>query len=147
MKRFVASDDHEIIINLPTVSVDEEGIYIVPVTLSGDMWETVQGKSIADYKFYALNDSDLGKDQMRPAIINGLLGTWELFTMTGEKMDSFGVREFLMVGFLEASKPFSLYLARLIIMLLLGGCNSGIAPHAATAGLLLLIVFAILKKH
>ena len=147
MKKYVASDDHEIIINLPTVSVDEAGIYIVPVTLSGDMWEMVQGQSIADYKFYALNDSDLGKNQMRPVFINGFAGTWEVFTLSGEKMDSFGMREFLMVGFLEASKPFSLYLARLIIMLLLGGCNSGIAPRAVMSVLSWLIVFTLLKKH
>ncbi|MBQ7216306.1 MAG: leucine-rich repeat domain-containing protein [Synergistaceae bacterium] len=146
MKKYVASDDHEIIINLPTVSVDEEGIYIIPITLSADVWEMLQSQDIKNYKFYALNDSELGKDQMRPVFINGLLNTWELFTLTGEKLDSFGVREFLMVGLLQAGKPFSLYLAKLIIMLLLGGCTTGIGLSFTGAVILSIIAAKLIRR-
>ena len=59
--------------------------------------------------------------------------------MNGEKMDTIGVREFLMIGLLESSKPLSLYLAKLLIMLLLGGCNHGwgIAAAVVVSGLLI----------
>ena len=76
MKAYVKSDDHEIVANLPTVSVDVAGTYIIPVTLSGDIWESLRDKDISSYKFYALNDSDLGDEQMRISFINGLVSTW-----------------------------------------------------------------------
>ena len=141
MKIYVKSDDHEIIADLPTISVDEEGIYVVPMTLSYDVWEMLKDQDISEYKFYALNDSDLGSGQMRTAFINGLLGTWEIFSMTGEKLEKFGVREFLMVGFLEAGKPFSLYLGKLLLALLMGGCTSGFAGATLVVVFLSLTIF------
>ena len=119
----------------------------MPVRLSSDDWEALKGKSIDDYKFYALNDSDLGEGQLQPAFINGLLSTWELFTMSGEKMNSFGVREFLMVGFLNAGKPFSLYLAKLLLALLLGGCDAGLGFLAGGSVILGAVVLRGLLKR
>ena len=145
---YIAADNHEIIGNLPTVSVDESGYYAVPVRLDYEVWEQVKSKDISDYKFYALNDSDLGEKQLQPAFINGLVSTWELFTLNGEKLDHFGVREFLMVGLLEAGKPFSLYLAKMILMLLMGGCDLDV--HAGIIGVILcalvLPVFVVKRK-
>lgn len=60
MKVYVNSDDHEIIINMPTISVDEEGRYIIPITLSDDEFELVRSRDVREFKTYALNDSDLG---------------------------------------------------------------------------------------
>ncbi|MBQ7219807.1 MAG: leucine-rich repeat domain-containing protein [Synergistaceae bacterium] len=146
MKDFVKSDDHEIIINLPTVSVDEEGRYVIPITLSDDEFELIRDKSVADFKTYALNDSDLGDGQMKPAFIFGLLNTWEVYTLAGKKMDSFGVQEFLLVGLLNAGKPFSLYLAKMLIMLLMGGCNSGISPSAVSVIIAGILIIKLWKK-
>ena len=147
MKAFVKSDDYEIVANFPTVSVDVPGMYIIPTTLSGDVWEMLQSQDIRDYRFYALNDSTLGDKQVQPAFISGLVSTWELFTMTGERMDSFGVKEFLLVGLLEAGKPFSFYLAKMIITLLLAGCDSGINPSVIHIAITILIAREILKRR
>lgn len=146
MKAYVKSDDHEIIGNLPTVSVDQEGIYVIPITLSDDIWQIVQGKDINSYKFYALNDSQLGEGQMRPAIVNGLISTWELFSLTGEKMDIFSVKTFLMVGFLQAAQPFSLYIAKLLLYLLLAGCNSGYGFTFIIAVSAVFAAFMLMKR-
>ncbi|MBQ7155269.1 MAG: hypothetical protein IJR85_06935 [Synergistaceae bacterium] len=146
MQDYVRNDNHEIIGNLPTVSVDEAGYYIIPVTLSDDVFNLVKSNDVSDYKFYALNDSELGDGQIRTSFINGLLGTWELFTLNGEKMTSFGVKEFLMVGFLEAGKPFSLYLAKILLALLAGGCHSGISPSAVHAVILGIIAVKLYRR-
>ena len=70
-----------------------------------------------------------------------------LFELNGGKMDSLGVKEFLIAGLLQAGKPFSLYLAKLIIMLLLGGCSSGINPSIVPVIILGLIVIKFPRKH
>ena len=124
MKAYVKSDDHEIIANLPTLSVDKEGYYAVKITLADDVWEKIHSDDIGNYKIYGLNDSDLGDTQFQPAFITGLINTWELFTMQGKKMTNFGAKEFLMVGLLNAGKPFSFYLGKLLLTILLGGCNT-----------------------
>ena len=149
MQTYVKNDNHEIIADLPTVSVDEPGTYIIPITLSDDTWELVQDKDIADYKFYALNDSNLGDNQMQPAIINGLMNTFEIFSLSGKKLTKFGVKEFFMVGFLDAGKPFSLYLGKLLLSFLtgglgglIGGCNTGFFPFVITA-----VVVVGLKRY
>ena len=81
---------------------------------------------------YALSDTDLDIE-IAPAFITGILNTFELLTMTGEKMDTIGLREFLLIGLLDAGKPLSLYLAKLLIMLLLGGCSYGWGMSALLA--------------
>ena len=147
MKNYVNSDDHEIIINLPTISVDEEGRYIIPITLTDEEFEMIRDKSVADFKTYALNDSDLGDGQMTPAFILGLINTWEVYTLTGNKMDTFGAQEFLLVGFLNAGKPFSLYLAKILLALLAGGCTSGFTPSAVSLIIAGIIIMKLIRRH
>ena len=136
MKEYVSNDGHEIIGNLPTVSVDQDGWYAFPVTLPDSVWNEVRSKDVSNFKFYALNDDGVRVEDMKlkplsgdvtsPAFIMGLMNTWEIFSLTGEKLKNFGVKEFLLVGFLNAGKPFSFYLAKMILMLLMGGCNIGV---------------------
>lgn len=59
-------------------------------------------------------------------------------------MDSFGFKEFFLVGLLDSGKPFSLYLAKIILALLTGGaCNFG--AGFITGGSIL--VFMLMKIH
>ena len=139
MTDYVKSDGHEITGKLSTISADVRGYYVFKVTLTDELYELVKDKNVSDFKFYALNDED--SPQVSSSILNGLLGTWEVFSMTGEKMDSFGVREFLMVGMLEAGKPFSLYIAKILLMLLAGGCSVNILGAVP----ILLACIALLK--
>ena len=130
MKSYVASEDREIFLNMPTVSIDEgfKAAYFV-YTLPDDVWEEVKDKPISDYTVYALNDTEVsesGFGQFRSSfILNGVVSLWEL---SGGKMDKFGVKEFVIAGLLQAGRPFSFYLAKILLALLLGGCSSGINP-------------------
>lgn len=139
MSDYVKSDRHEITGKLSTISVDVQGYYVFKVRLNDELFALVKDKNTSDFKFYALNDE--ASPQVSASILNGLLGTWEVFSMTGEKMDSFGVREFLMVGMLEAGKPFSLYIAKILLMLLAGGCSVNILGAVP----ILLACIALLK--
>ena len=94
------------------------------VTLSDDLYEQVRDVSISDIKVFALYDNG-GTGQVNTSAIIGLINTWELLTLTGEKLE-FGAREFLMVGFLNAGTPFSVYLTKILLMLLAGGCDVGL---------------------
>lgn len=120
---YVKSDGHEITGKLSTISADVQGYYVFKVTLTDELYALVKDKNTSDFKFYALSDES--SPQVSASILNGLLGTWEVLSMTGEKLDTFGAREFLMVCMLEASKPLSLYIAKILLMLLAGGCNHG----------------------
>ena len=156
MKEYVKKDNHEIFANLPTLSVDTEGYYVFPITLPDDAWEEVQSKDISSYKFYALNDDGVKvedmnlkplEEEVNPAFVNGLLNTFELFTFSGEKMTKFGVKEFLMIGFLDAGKPFSFYLGKLLLALLMGGCNSGFSSSVILFMILAAAVFVCTRKN
>lgn len=63
-----------------------------------------------------------------------------MLTLTGEKLE-FGAKEFLMVGFLNAGTPFSVYLTKLIVALLMGGCDAcfGIAGVVAVGAVILVM--------
>ena len=128
MKQYIASEDREIMLNMPTVSVDEgyKAVYFV-YTLPDDVWEEVKGKPVSDYTIYALNDdeelTDAFSGQMKGSFINGVISLWEL---SGGKMDSFGVKEFVIAGLLQSGTPFSLYLTKILLALLMGGCSSGV---------------------
>ena len=141
MKDYAQSDSAELIGKLNTITVDSEGWYVFKITLTDELYSLLQGKNVSDFKFYGLNDSDA--TQPNASFIMGLLNTWEVLTLSGEKMETFGAKEFLMVGFLNAGKPFSVYLAKIIIALLSGGCEVG----SGIAGLCVLgLVLLRLRK-
>ena len=127
----------DIIGKLNTLTVSEDGYYVVKVVLSDDLYAQIDGVSINDLKVYALYD-DGKTDQVNTSFITGLLNTWELLTLSGEKLE-FGAREFLMVGFLNAGTPFSVYLTKILLMLLAGGCDVGFG--LAGLGLAVAILF------
>ena len=142
MQEAVKQDGYEIAAKLNTIQVSESGFYIFKVTLSEKSFEDIKGTEAKDLKVYALSDSEI---EIMPSIISGLLNTFELLTMSGEKINTIGVREFLLIGLLESSKPMSLYLAKILLALLLGGCNPGFGVAAIFAVSVFVILYA--KNH
>ena len=132
MTQTVQEDQHEIIGALSSVKVDTSGWYVTKLTLSDELFETVKGMSVNNLKVYSLADSE---SQPQAALISGILNTWELLSLSGEKIDTIGTRELLMVGLLEAGQSFSMFLAKLIIALLAGGCTCWFHVHRSCSSL------------
>ena len=139
MRDYARSENTEFTGKLSTITVDEDGWYVFKVTLSDELWEKVRGQNVSGFKFEGM--SDLDSSAAIASLLSGIVSTWEVLTMSGEKMDTFGVREFLMVGLLEAGRPLSVYLLKIIIAILAGGCSSG------TSILLLAAIPLLLRKH
>lgn len=136
----VRQDGYQITAKLNTIQVSESGFYIFKVNLSEQAFNELRGAKANEVRAYALNDSEAN---VRLSFITGLINTFELLTMSGEKMTSIGVREFLLIGLLESSKPLSVYLAKIIIMLLMGGCslNKGIIAVIAVSAVMIRVNF------
>ncbi len=135
LKSKAKKENYDIIGKFNTLLVDKSGIYIFHVTLSDDLFKQINGVNMNDFKIYSEDvsisslqtsslNSDFNFNSFNSSFIFGLLNTFECLTMTGKKLE-FGTRDFLMVGFLNSGKPLSIYIARIIIALLTGGCNSG----------------------
>ena len=139
MQQAVKDEGYEIVAKLNVVQVQESGFYLFKVSLSEESFNELKGLSAKELKVYALSDTEI---EIRASFLTGLLNTFELLSMSGEKMESIGVREFLLIGLLESSKPLSLYLAKLLIMLLLGGCNSGLG----VSGVVAVVIAAAYRK-
>lgn len=146
MKEEIQKDHHQIIADLFTLSADEPGHYYFTYTLPDELWEVVKGQKMSDYKFYNLNDSE---DQSASSgnvegasILFGLLNAYEL---TGGKLDIFSVKTFILAGFLQAGTPFSVYLAKMLL-LLLAGCNTGLTPSLISVLILGMIIIRSRKR-
>ena len=128
MRDEMESRQNEVIGKLNTLTVSEDGYYVFKVVLSEDLYKQIEGVSISQINvfMYALSDDELPEEaQVVASFLPGLLNTWELLTLSGEKLE-FGAREFLMVGFLNAGTPFSVYLTKILLALLAGGCDTGL---------------------
>ena len=141
MVEAVTNDGYEIAAKLNTIQVAEGGFYLFKVTLSEESFQKLRGMTAHDVRAYALSDSEV---EIMPSFITGIINTFELLTMSGEKMDTIGMREFLLVGLLNAGKPFSVYLAKILLALLLGGCNYGWSIAAICA---VPVVIALTKRY
>ena len=78
---------------------------------------------------------------LKASFIIGLLNSWELLTLKGEKLQM-SAREFLMVGFLNSGEPLTLFLAKAILSIVTGGaggCNVGL-------GLVSIIITGVAAK-
>ena len=144
MQEAVQQEGYEIAAKLNTIQVMQSGFYIFKVTLSEQSFNDLRGTTVENLKVYALSDSEI---EILPSFIMGMISTFELLTMSGEKITSIGMREFLLVGLLQSGQPFSVYLAKLLLALLLGGCNSGAGVYAVlVVSGIIYIVFRTHKK-
>ena len=125
MRDYVHSDNHEITGKLSVISVDTEGWYVFKVTLTDELYEQVKGMNISDLSVYLLGDTETAKVSSSSLlhVVYGLVNTWEL---NGGKLEK-PLQTFIMTAFLSPGTPLSVYLAKMLLILL-GGCNSGIIP-------------------
>lgn len=139
----MAARDSNPVGKMNTLIVSRDGYYVFKVTLSDDLYEQhIQGVKADELKAYVLYDNgEAGNSEVSASFVTGLLNTWELLTLNGDKLE-FGAKEFLMVGLLNAGTPFSVYLTKLLIALLMGGCDVGfgLAGLAAVCGAVILIM-------
>lgn len=146
LKNKVQSESANLIGKFNTLSVDIDGVYVWKVTLTPELEKEFVSQAVSNFRIYSADVTPadfIAISSVKPSFLFGLLNTFEFLSMSGEKM-SLGAKEFLMVGFLNASKPLSLYLARIILSLLLGGCNTGFG--VVGIGVLGFLAFKIFKR-
>ncbi len=111
-------DNYDLIGQLSTIHVEDPGYYVLKIALSDDLFSQIESADINTVAMYAfaavMGDANVNASFM----VNGLVGTWELLTVSGRKFDKFTMKEFLMVGFLDAGEPFTLFLAKAILSVL-----------------------------
>ena len=143
MKDAVKEDQHEFVYKLDTVNLIKDartGYYVFKINIP----EEYVGKDASEFRLYAMNRRLANSSAARPALfglVNGLLNTAELTNLWGVKIDKLET-QMLAVVLLQAGESFSMYLAKMLI-LLLAGCDAGIGLGAA--GLLALGGFGLAK--
>ena len=135
MKEYINNDGYEAAYKLNTLTVSEDGYYVFQINIPEDF----VGMNVSDIKIYALKNSDFNASFF--ALVNGILNYGEITNMFGVKIDTLP-EKVLAVGFLQASTPFSVYLAKILIAVMAGGCESGLG----ISGLILAAVFFLKKR-
>ena len=119
IKQYIHDDGYEAAYKLNTLTVSEDGYYVFLVNIPDEF----VGKKVSDIKIYALKNADFASSFF--GLINGVLNYGEITNLLGVKIDTLE-KQVLAVGILQAGTPFSVYLAKILLALLAGGCNSGI---------------------
>ena len=140
-------DNYDLIGQLSTIHVEDPGYYVLKIALSDDLFSQIESADINTVAMYAfaavMGDANVNASFM----VNGLVGTWELLTVSGRKFDKFTMKEFLMVGFLDAGEPFTLFLAKAILSVLTGGLGAGCNTGLGLAGMSAVMFILLLKKR
>ena len=119
MKDYIKNDGYEAAYKFNTLNVSADGYYVFLVNVPDEL----VGTKVSDVKLYALRNADFASSFF--SLINGVLNYGELTNLLGVKIDTLE-KQVLAVGFLQAGTPFSVYLAKIILALLAGGCDSGL---------------------
>ena len=119
MKQYIHDDGYEAAYKLNTLTVSEDGYYVFLVNIPDEF----VGKKISDIKIYALKNADFAGSFF--GLINGVLNYGEVTNLLGLKIDTLE-KQVLAIGILQAGTPFSVYIGKILLMLLAGGCTSGI---------------------
>lgn len=149
MRKEVSDNGYEFAAKLNTINVSEDGWYVFQVTVPDDL----VGKSVNDLRLFYAEDSDFvniaSMKGVKTAfgfmpIINGITGAFEVSDFFGVELDTLP-KQFLATMFLSAGKSLTVYVLRILLMLL-GGCNLGLIG----GGVVLvggLIVFKFFRRH
>ncbi|MBQ7154044.1 MAG: hypothetical protein IJR85_00600 [Synergistaceae bacterium] len=130
----IKEEGYELTHKLNTITVDETGYYVFVVNIPKEL----QGMKANDVRLYAA-DRNIFASVAASVLPTGIISVIEL--------DSFGLKldtlpeKIIAVGFLNAGTPFSVYLSKIIIALLAGGCTL-----AGTGILLLFSGLPLIRK-
>ena len=148
MRDEAAKDNYEFAYKLDTVTVSEDGYYVFAVNLPDEFLS----QDVNSFRFYTFDRNNFTGSSFMSSIggliglVNGV-GTAADFNMMGLKLDT-PLKKILVVCLFQAGTPFSVYLAKLILALLLGGCSSFAGAGVislATAGVFILMRYR--KTH
>ena len=137
-------DNFELAYKLNSIQVDERGYYAFNINIPSELLHY----NASDVKVYVINQNAVAGSSFKPSVIPGALSVFELDAL-GLKLDSLG-EKILAVGLLNAGTPFSVYLGKLILMLLMGGCQvsfSGMGMIALAGAVLILGGARLLKRR
>ena len=129
----IRQDNHEAVYKLNQIKVEEDGYYVFWVNVPKEY----QGQPADNFKIYLANMNVFtsGTETSKPAaLVFGLLNAVEADAL-GLKLTTLP-EKFLAVAMLQASQPFSVFLGKLILALLAGGCSYGTGTAAAVAAIL-----------
>ena len=140
MRRIVRNDRGEFISKFNTIRVKEDGYYVFLVTVSDDL----VGTPVKDLRAYAAEVSDFSAGSFSASfsllpLINGITGNLEITNLLGIELDTLP-KQFLMTMFMSASTSVTVYLAKILLMILLG-CDAG---FGAVSGGVILIAGSII---
>lgn len=133
MRAEMTQDNGQIAAKLNTITISQDGYYVFVVTVSDDL----VGTSVNDLRFYGAEAQDFTAGGVKSAfgfmgIVNGITNGIEISNMFGVKLDTLP-KQFLATLFLSASESFSVYVVKMLLMLL-AGCDAGISIGLVGAG-------------
>ena len=120
----VSNQNGSFMAKLNTINVKKDGWYVFMVTVSDDL----VGTPVSSLKLYGAEASDFAAGSLSASfglmpVINGITGMFEVNNFLGIQLDTVP-KQFLTVMFLSAGKSLTVYIVK-ILLLLLGGCNTG----------------------
>ena len=142
----VKSENYELQYKLDSIVVSEDGYYIFAIDVPAELMNL----SSSDVRVFVVNQGGTSGSEIQPTFITGLISVIELDAL-GLKLDTIGAK-ILVIGLLNAGTPLSVYLGKILLMLLLGGCETGAASYTgygliALAGVVFMLASAKFLKR
>ena len=107
---------------LNSLSADRSAYYVFEITVPDEY----VGMKASDFAVFLVNNDGDQVTGSIPGIVNGFINSLEFTEVTGIKFDTLP-KKILAVGLLQAGQSFSVYLGKILLMLLAGGCSSGMS--------------------
>ena len=139
MREYMRKDGYDSQAKLNTVTVNSDGYYVMLVNIPDELI----GLDISQLKMYALKPSDFSDSSAKSSffgLINGILNYGELTTLTGQRAKT-TLGKMLAIGLLQASQPFTMFLAKAIMALLGGGGGCTLTGAGIAAMCALVVLF------
>ena len=139
MRQSLADQSGEFLAKLNTIKVNKDGWYALVVTVSDD----IVGASVSNLRLFYAEESDFAEGSLSASfglmpIVNGITGGLEITDLFGVKLDTLP-KQFIAMMMLSAGKSLSVYIVKILLMLL-AGCSTG-------AGALIVLVMFIAKRY